>query len=77
MGRRLVAGGLFSCEVEVFGAVLDDALEHDRAEEVLKCAMIAALSALAQDGPWPKALLQSITSFMTDMKGTLRQEKLT
>jgi len=77
MGRRLVAGGRFSLEVEVFGAVLDEALEHDHAEEVLKCAVIAALSALAQDGPWPKALLQSITAFMTDMKGTLHQDKLT
>ncbi len=77
MGRRLVAGGRFSVEVEVIGSVLDDALEHDRAEEVLKCAVIAALSALAQDGPWPSALLQLMTAFMTEMKGTLLQDALT
>jgi len=77
MGRRLVAGGRFSLEVEVIGPVLDEALEHDRADEVLKCALIAALSVLAQDGPWPDALLQAMTTFMTDMKGTLRQDGLT
>ena len=73
MSRRIVAdkSGRFSLEVEVHGTVLEDAIDHSNAEEVLKCAVIMALSVLAQDGPWPTAALQSMSTFMTDMKTTL------
>jgi hypothetical protein len=30
-----------------------------------------ALSVLAQDGPWPTAALQSMSTFMTDMRTSL------
>jgi len=73
MSRRTVAdkSGRFSLEVEVHGTVLEGAIDHSNAEEVLKCAVIMALSVLAQDGPWPGAALQSMSTFMTEMKTTL------
>jgi len=77
MSRRSIisdASGRFSLEVEVHGTVLEGAIDHSNAEEVLKCAVIMALSVLAQDGPWPIAALQSMSSFMTDMKSTLVEQ---
>ena len=70
MSRRTICdeSGRFSMEVEVTGTVLEDAIDHSNAEEVLKCAVIMALSVLAQDGPWPGAALQSMSVFMTDMR---------
>ena len=71
--RRSISddSGRFNLEVEVRGSVLEGAIGHDNAEEVLKCALIMALSVLAQDGPWPTAALQSMSSFMTDMRTSL------
>ena len=70
MSRRSITdtSGRFSLEVEVHGTILENAIDHNHAEEVLKCAVIMALSVLAQDGPWPGAALQSMSSFMTDMR---------
>jgi len=70
MQSRLIAdtAGLFSCEVEVNGAVLGEALDHDRADELLRCAVIVALSALAQDAPWPERAMQSLADFMVEMR---------
>ena len=78
MRQRLVTdrGGRFTMEVLVEGSVLDDALEHSDAEEVLKSAVIAALAVLAQEGPWPNALLQTMYEFMDEMRRTLRAESL-
>lgn len=63
--------GLFTCEVEVHGPVLREALEHDRAEELLRCAVIVALSALAQDEPWPDRAMASLADFMVEMRDRL------
>jgi hypothetical protein len=73
MSRRCVVddGGRFSLEVHVRGPVLEEAIQHENADEVLKCAMIIALSVLAQAGPWPGAALASMSSFMSDMRTTL------
>jgi hypothetical protein len=73
MSRRCISdeSGRFNLEVEVQGAVLEGAIDHNHAEEVLKCALIMALSALAQDGPWPTAALESMSTFMTDMRTSL------
>jgi hypothetical protein len=73
MSRRSITdkSGRFSLQVEVHGSVLEDAIDHSNAEEVLKCAFLMALSVLAQDGPWPGAALESMSSFMTDMKSRL------
>ena len=73
MSRRSISdeSGRFNFEVEVHGSVLEDAIDHSNAEEVLKCAFLLALSVLAQDGPWPGAALESMSSFMTDMRTSL------
>ena len=73
MSRRSItdASGRFSFEVEVHGSILEDAIDRSNAEEVLKCAFLMALSALAQDGPWPGAALESMSSFMSDMRTRL------
>jgi len=70
MVNRLIADstGLFTCEVEVHGPVLGQALEHERATELLHCAVIVALSALAQDAPWPERALDSLAGFMVEMR---------
>ena len=70
MGSRFIAdtAGLFTCEVAVQGAVLGEALEHERAEELLRCAVIVALSALAQDAPWPDRAMASLADFMVEMR---------
>jgi len=73
MSRRSISdkSGRFSLEVEVHGSVLESAIDHSNAEDVLRCAFLLALSVLAQDGPWPGAALESMSSFMTDMKSRL------
>lgn len=63
--------GRFHFELAVSDPVLVDAMEHRNAEDVLKCAVIMALSVLAESGPWPGAALQSMSTFMTDMRSTL------
>jgi len=73
MSRRSIIdeSGRFNFEVEVHGSVLENAIDHTNAEHVLKCAFLLALSVLAQDGPWPGAALESMSSFMTDMRSSL------
>jgi hypothetical protein len=70
MASRLIAdtAGLFTCELEVLGPVLGEALQHQRADELLRCAVIVALSALAQDAPWPDRALDSLAEFMLEMR---------
>jgi hypothetical protein len=70
MASRLIAdrAGLFTCELEVSAAVLRSALEHERADELLRCAMITALAALAQEGPWPERALDALNRLMVDMR---------
>jgi hypothetical protein len=78
MAQRLIEddNGLFTCEVEVQTVVLQEAMEHEEAEDVLKCALIAALTALAEAGPWPDALLESMATFMLEMREAVIQETL-
>ncbi len=69
--RRMIAdrSGLFSVDIEVQGCVLDDAIEHERAEEVLATAVAAALSVLAEDDdPWLDDYLDYMAEFMQAMR---------
>ena len=77
MMRRYIADdyGRFSLDLAVEGPVLEEAVEQAYAEEVLKCAVIMALSALAQGGPWPQVLLREMAAFMMEMKNTLIEEE--
>jgi hypothetical protein len=78
MVHRLIVdeNGLFSCEFEVQGRVLEDALARGDAEDVIKCAVIVALSALAQEGAWPGTLLEVMSAFMSDLRDEVLQETL-
>jgi hypothetical protein len=78
MSCRFIAdeNGLFSCELSVSGPVLEEAMEHESADDVIKCAIIVALSALAQEDPWPDHLLELISAFMIDMRNVLLEETL-
>ena len=78
MGRRMIVddNGLFSCEFEVRGCVLEEALERQDAEDVIKCAVIVALSALAQEGSWPGTLLEVMSSFMFELRDEVLQQTL-
>jgi len=73
MSRRSIEDpqGRFSLHVEIHDTVLEDAMGHDNAEDVLKCAFLLVLSVLTQAGPWPGAALHSMSSFMTEMRSTL------
>lgn len=63
--------GRFRLQVEVHGTVLEEAMDRRNADEVLKCALLLALSVLAEDGPWPGAALESMATFMTHMRSRL------
>lgn len=63
--------GRFRLEIEVDDPVLEQAIGHYNAEDVLKCAVLMALSVLAQAGPWPGAALASMSDFMSVMKERL------
>jgi hypothetical protein len=65
-----------SAEVEVAGSLLSEALEHEQAEPVVRCAMLMALSTLAQGEPWPSAALQAMAAFMALMKEQIVAEPL-
>ena len=65
-----------TADVEVSGPVLSAALEHEQAEPVVRCAVLMALSALAQGGAWPGAVLQAMAAFMALMKDELSSEHL-
>ena len=73
MSCRFIAddNGLFCCEIEVSGPILEEAVQRHNADDVLKCAMIVALSALAQDDPWPDTLLEVISTLMIEMRDEL------
>ena len=69
-----VSGGYIAADVQTSGAVLEEALHHDKADVVVRCALLMALSALAEGDPWPKALLGSMACFMSRMENAVRSE---
>ncbi len=76
--RRMIADrtGLFSMDLEVTTWVLDDAIEHERAEEVLSTAIAAALSVLAEDEPWLEEYLEHMAAFMVAMRYRMLRDEL-
>ncbi len=73
MTRRKIKDncGRFHLQLEVHGPVLEKAIDGTNADMVLKCALMMAFAVLAEDGPWPRAALESMSSFMTDMRTSL------
>ena len=70
MSTRLIAddAGLFSCEIEVAGTVLNQALELNGAEEILHSGLTVVLAALAHGPPWPERVLDTLAGLMAAMR---------
>ena len=62
MPTRLIADsvGLFTCEIEVSGTVLSQAIELNGADEMLHSGVTVVLAALAQGPPWPERVLTTL-----------------
>ena len=65
---RCDRAGDISAEIDVDNPFLATALEHEKAESVVRCAVLMALSALAEGGSWPANVLQAMAVFMERMK---------
>ena len=70
MARLFVCdrGGSITADIEASDSILRAALEDEQAETVVRCAVLLALSALAEGGAWPTAALAFMASFMDAMK---------
>ena len=78
MPSRLIADttGLFTCEIEVAGPVLAQALDLNGAEEILHSGVTVVLAALAQGPPWPERVLEALADLMVAMREELASEEL-
>ncbi len=68
---RCDRAGDISAEIDVDNPLLAAALEHEKAESVVRCAVLMALSALAEGGSWPTSVLQAMAVFMERMKSEI------
>jgi len=68
--------GSITADIEASGAVLREALDHEQADTVVRCAVLMALSALAEGGAWPTALLECMSDFMDAMRAHMRTAEL-
>jgi hypothetical protein len=73
MPTRLIADsvGLFTCEIEVSGTVLSQAIELNGADEMLHSGVTVVLAALAQGPPWPERVLNTLADLMVEMREQL------
>jgi hypothetical protein len=78
MARMLVCdrNGHVTVDIEAEGAVLGDALEHEQAPTLVRCAVLMALSALAEGDDWPSVALRELATFMTHMRDAVLQRRL-
>lgn len=78
MARLFVcdSGGRISVDIEANGPVMGAALEHDKAELLIRCAVFMALSALAEGDSWPTDLLRSMVGFMSGMRDEVLSQQL-
>jgi hypothetical protein len=65
-----------TADIETSEPLLREALEHEKAETVLRCALLMSLSALAEGGVWPIAALQAMSDFMNSMKSGMLADRL-
>lgn len=68
--------GAITADIEASGSMLRSALEDERADAVIRCAVLMAISALAGGGTWPAAALASMAKFMSAMRDELQAEQL-
>lgn len=78
MARLFVCddGGSITADIEASGTILREALDHEQADPVVRCAVLMALSALAEGGTWPTAVLALMSSFMDGMRTEVRGAQL-
>ena len=78
MARLFVADstGWITVDVDATGPVLGGALDHEKAEAVVRCAVLMALSALAEGEGWPTAALRTMAAFMATMKDEVHGAQL-
>jgi hypothetical protein len=78
MARLFVcdSSGGITVDIEAEGPVMAAALEHDKAESLIRCAVFMALSVLAEGDSWPLALFQSMAGFMSGMRDEVRSQRL-
>lgn len=69
-------GGRITADIEASGEVLREALDHEQADPVVRCAVLMALSALAEGGAWPTAVLACMSTFMDSMRTEVREAQL-
>jgi hypothetical protein len=51
-------------------------LRFEKAETVLRCALLMALAALAEGGAWPREVLQAMSDFMDTMRKGMVADRL-
>ncbi len=68
--------GAITADIEASEPVLRAALEGEHAECVVRCAVLMALSVLAEGGNWPEAALESMSNFMATMKQEVRSAQM-
>lgn len=60
-----------SADLRLSGEELREALAHERADAVMRCAVLMALASLANGGNWPEAAIESMAVFMGTMKASV------
>ncbi|HYD50061.1 MAG TPA: hypothetical protein VEB21_17010 [Terriglobales bacterium] len=68
--------GALTADIEVEEPGLVDALEHEKADPVIRCALLMAVSSLAQGGSWPVAALESMAGFMQQMRDQVVRDRM-
>ena len=78
MTRLLIcdSSGELTAEIEALGAVLQDALDHEQAGPLLRCAVLMGLSALTEGGDWPLRAIEWMSAFMASMKDEVHHARL-
>ena len=73
MARTFVCdrGQSITAAIEAADPVFAAALQHEKAESVMRCAVLMGLCALAEGGTWPMAALQAMAVFMATMKSRI------
>jgi hypothetical protein len=65
-----------TADIEASGSIFSDALDHEQAAPVVRCAILLALSALLEGGEWPTEVLQHMSAFMASMKAQVTSARL-
>jgi hypothetical protein len=78
MARLMVCdhAGRVTAAVEVHDPVLCGVFDHAHAEAVMRCALLMAVSALAEGGTWPATALAWCAHFMTSLKAEVVETRL-